>query len=882
MNPKACTKNILLTLGVLSLTALLPACSGGGGGGSDGDSRQSPDPVVVDLPIAYVKRDISGVVLDDDLLVPDGMTPGAALFIRDRASSGAGETNISDRAFGGATNYDVKDVQVSYDGNRLLFSMRAPQDPGLDEDDPNQPRWNIWEYDLDTDTLRRVIQSNIIAQAGHDISPHYLPNNRIVFASTRQQRARAILVDEGKPQYSALEEDRQEVAFVLHTMRSDGTDIKQITFNQSHDLNPAVLPDGRLVFTRWDNAGGSNALSLYSVRPDGRQLEFLYGYHSQLIGTSGTQAAFVKPTPMPDGSLLALLRANQTSNRGHDIVRVSTNGYTEIYQPTWGNAGAPGPGHNSLSFREVTTDGTPSPHGFFSSAFPMYDGTDRLLVGWTQCRLQDPGSMSIIPCTDDNLAIPGVLNAPPLFSLWIYDLADGTQRVVASPQEGLMYTEVAVMAPRPEPTLMLDGEAGVDLDVDLVNEAVGVLHVRSVYDFDGANIAGSTPVLADPLQTNAALRPARFVRIEKAVPMPDDETLDFDNSAFGRSAAQLMREILGYAVIEPDGSFKVKVPANVPFAISVLNADGQRIFGRHQNWLQLLPGEERECNGCHADDSLVPHGRPGAEPPTVNLGAPTTGVPFANTNIGMIAAMGETMAETRARINGIPSLSVDIVFRDIWTNPGLRALDADIDYLYADLDPTLTAPATDACQTSWTSLCRTIINYPTHIAPLWDLDRGANTCTNCHSERDAMNNLRVPLAQLDLSNTPSPANSDHLVSYRELLFPDAQQTLNLMTNMLENVQVQDTDEFGNLLFLTNAQGDLILDPLGNPIPIMVDVPANQVMFTAGARASSDFFAPFAPGQSHDGYLSPAELKLIAEWVDIGAQYYNNPFDAPLN
>jgi hypothetical protein len=27
-------------------------------------------------------------------------------------------------------------------------------------------------------------------------------------------------------------------------------------------------------------------------------------------------------------------------------------------------------------------------------------------------------------------------------------------------------------------------------------------------------------------------------------------------------------------------------------------------------------------------------------------------------------------------------------------------------------------------------------------------------------------------------------------------------------------------------------------------------------------------------------LTPAELRLIAEWVDIGAQYYNNPFDVP--
>ena len=28
-------------------------------------------------------------------------------------------------------------------------------------------------------------------------------------------------------------------------------------------------------------------------------------------------------------------------------------------------------------------------------------------------------------------------------------------------------------------------------------------------------------------------------------------------------------------------------------------------------------------------------------------------------------------------------------------------------------------------------------------------------------------------------------------------------------------------------------------------------------------------------------LTPAELRLIAEWLDIGAQFYNDPFVAPV-
>ena len=52
------------------------------------------------------------------------------------------------------------------------------------------------------------------------------------------------------------------------------------------------------------------------------------------------------------------------------------------------------------------------------------------------------------------------------------------------------------------------------------------------------------------------------------------------------------------------------------------------------------------------------------------------------------------------------------------------------------------------------------------------------------------------------------------------------------------------------------------------------------MRVAGAAASQAFFLPFAQGGSHEGYLSGAELKLLSEWLDVGAQYYNNPFAVP--
>jgi hypothetical protein len=62
------------------------------------------------------------------------------------------------------------------------------------------------------------------------------------------------------------------------------------------------------------------------------------------------------------------------------------------------------------------------------------------------------------------------------------------------------------------------------------------------------------------------------------------------------------------------------------------------------------------------------------------------------------------------------------------------------------------------------------------------------------------------------------------------------------------------------------------------------VPVAPSLAAGSARGSPRFFSRFAAGGTHAGRLTPAELRLISEWVDIGAQYFNNPFDpaVPLN
>ena len=160
--------------------------------------------------------------------------------------------------------------------------------------------------------------------------PHYLPDGRIVFSSTRQRQARAILLDENKPQYAAQDEDGNEAAFILHVMDDDGTNIHQMSFNQSHDLDPAVLANGQIVFTRWEHHIDDNQFDLYRIKPDGTESAAAVRRkqsqhrHARSDDRSADTIQFLNPRPMQDGRTLALMRPFQGTNEGGDLVLIDT------------------------------------------------------------------------------------------------------------------------------------------------------------------------------------------------------------------------------------------------------------------------------------------------------------------------------------------------------------------------------------------------------------------------------------------------------------------------------------------------------------------------------------------------------------------------------
>jgi hypothetical protein len=867
---------------------------------------QTLTPGVTNFPLAYIKAP----VITKDIDVRDLITSitGSDLYIRSQASAGGAEVNVTGSITKGMGA--VRDLDVSPDGTTIVFSLRLPLNPKKPNTDVTQPNWHIYTYNAATQAVTQLTNDTITA--GHDVGAHYLPDGRIAFASTRQLATQSILLDEGRPQYQAQTDDQSQSIFLLHVMNGDGTDAHQISFNTNHDFSPSVLGNGQLVFSRWETPNGGQ-ISLYHGNPDGTGVELYYGANSHatganIAGTNNNVIQFLNARQLPNGNLVAIVRPFLGTQLGGDIVQINGSGFVEIHQPS-APGGAAGTAQTSATNLGVTTDANmPSIGGRFASVYPLYDGTNRMLVSWSPCLVLDttvtPNTTNL--CTASNTAGANVTLAPPQYTLWVYDLNAGTLGPLLSADVGTMVLEPIILQPRtPPPPILVDAAPAPGQAATMANAGVGLLDISSVYDVDGVDTA--TPNIAgvsDPSQPTFYTRPYRFIRIEKSVEIPGKTVRKISQSAFG-PAGMGMREILGYAPIQPDGSVQVQVPANVPFTIDIIDVNAKRVTTQHTSWLQLLPGETKTCNGCHTTANMTSHGRAGLTNP-VNPGAPTTGSPFPNTNPAIAltnagATMAQTLALSTCSANGTtPSgnttpcsqiLSSDVTYDAIWT-VGTTPPQPDplISYAYADLTSAspVTAATNPNCVT-WTAQCRVTIHYASaadiamrlpYIQSVWNDASRTNTvngvpmtptvCSVCHDPVNATAMVQVPQGQLDLTSSASSLDVTVVTSYEQLLFAHNAQTLNM--GVLQDL-------------LVPAPGPP--DPVtGLPTTIMVPVSLAPPMTAGSAAGSTTFFRMFDgsfhdPVLDHTGYLSPAELRLIAEWLDIGAQFYNDPFVAPV-
>ena len=151
----------------------------------------------------------------------------------------------------------VRDPEVSFDGQRILFSMRKDS-----KDD-----YHLYEMNADGTGLRQLTFGSGVA----DIDPLYLPNEQIAFTSTRE------------PKYCMC---NRHIMGNLFRMDPDGANITQIGHSTLHEGHGALMPDGRILYDRWEyvDRNFGDAQGLWTCNPDGTNHQVYLMNHTRSPG----------------------------------------------------------------------------------------------------------------------------------------------------------------------------------------------------------------------------------------------------------------------------------------------------------------------------------------------------------------------------------------------------------------------------------------------------------------------------------------------------------------------------------------------------------------------------------------------------------------------
>lgn len=184
------------------------------------------------------------------------------------------------------------DPNVSFDGQRLLFAGRKERDSG----------WRIWEIGLDGQGLHAVSPEEIDARQGIYVS---------VLNTLESSQPWPTIVFVGRG--TTINEVGRAGTSALYDVKLDGSELRRLTYNPNHNLDPVQMWDGRVIYAaeRYPNeaAATPGRVGLYAIHIEGADME-LYG---------GELGPRIQRMPCPTAGGLVV--------------------FVESEQPTWNGAG---------------------------------------------------------------------------------------------------------------------------------------------------------------------------------------------------------------------------------------------------------------------------------------------------------------------------------------------------------------------------------------------------------------------------------------------------------------------------------------------------------------------------------------------------------------
>ena len=488
--------------------------------------------------------------------------PGGGLFLLAPVHPRGTVTELFD-AKGGI----VRDPDVSFDGERVMFAYRPRQDG----------YYHIHEMRLDGTGLRQITDGPY-----HDLDPFHRPDGRIGFTSTRcKSRALCFWVQ----------------AATLFAMDSDGTDIRPLSANNVSEFTPQMLPDGRILYTRWEYMDKSAIFvqSLWSTSPDGTRARQVYG--NNLIHP----VSLLQARAVPGSCRITCVLG---AHNGDSV------GPLALVEPALG-----------VDNIDAILDLTPE-CDYHQGCFAPFPVSDKwCLVSYGPAEPFGIYAFKIAPpvesVTPRKADVPLQVPQHPRGLSRYFRHAVGARHLVYR-DDTYSCVEAMPVAARPRPPVVAPAVPVVEAETD---EATLVL--VDVY----AGLGDAVP-----------RGEISFLRVVEEMGHRDPQGRRnyegaFDEGQFrrkhgggfmslyaspwesGKPAPSLQaKHVYGTVPVEPDGSAYFVVPAGRPVYFQALDAQYNEIQ-RMRSYIHLAPGERQSCIGCHESRATAPPTSAGRPPP---------------------------------------------------------------------------------------------------------------------------------------------------------------------------------------------------------------------------------------------------------------------------
>ncbi len=424
---------------------------------------------------------------------------------------------------------------LSFDAKRILVSFKPH----------NEKSFHLYEIGIDGKNVRQLTGGLF-----DDFDPIYLPDGQhLAFSTTRG--------------YSYVRCMPPTNAFVLARMKLDSSDLYLISRNNEPDYLPSLLPDGRIVFSRWEYTDKPlwRCVSLWTMNPDGTQTQVLWGNQSVWPDLPKDVRAIPNSQRlMFTGSAhhnwfsgsVGMIDPTKGLNFPDGLTKITS----EITWPETGN-GPVDPIESAVYHRSGAYDAYDSP-------YPLSD-TD-FLVSAHRGGGNDGKYVLLLMDTD------------------------GNRELIYEGMNHIFYAQP--IRTRPVPPVIVDRVKWPGKE-EREKAAPGIIYSNNVYD-------NAPPELKDKAKY------LRILNIEpKTYTLWNQRPYISTGPAVSMVQSEGVKRILGTVPIEKDGSVAFYAPSGVALHFQLLDENG-KCLQTMRSFTGVMPGERRGCLGCHASQITTP------------------------------------------------------------------------------------------------------------------------------------------------------------------------------------------------------------------------------------------------------------------------------------